>query len=179
MPQLFLSPENQPEGRKAFTFELAAYPGWHVVNDRTLLTSPKAKTGYVSINDVQYDVAGGGTLEVFLRFDDETWNLVKLDNVLYVPTIEKCMLSMDLFVTGVDGITVIGKEKPYLLSRSSVSITQTFKSTKGGHTCNCTVGAFNVAEPNFRLNRAMTTDEIARSLDKSVESLKKDDLGIE
>lgn len=176
-----MGPVSQPgdaDGRKVFTFELIRYPGYHVVNNSYLLNSFTNATGQVSVGGSgRRPYEGFGTLEIFLKYGNDDWNFVKLDHVYFVPDVKMNILSMRR-LEDVDGLKTAKEGETYRISRGTDLIAETFHSKKDDHTYVNTVGAFNMANPRFILNRPLSTSEIASFLNKSLEEI-NEYLGIE
>lgn len=185
-----MGPLQQPafvEGRKVVPFDLVEtrWNGPHMVNDHSLLAS------YEEFSDESKQVLthdgrlcrhkGKGNLEVFLKCGDD-WNFVKLKGVYYVPDVSRNVLSMGRLTgddANDDGLVIAGEDKAYLLFRGTdLLVADTFKSKKDGRTHYNTIGAFNMADPNFKLDRELSTSEIASFLGKSIKQV-DEDLSIE
>lgn len=181
MGRLLHEQHEQPETGKVFTFELDGKAENHMVDDRNLLTSFEEGAGSVCVGEGrQPTYKGFGTLKVFLKCEDD-WTFVELTDVYYVPDIPINTLSKDRLKADIDDFTFGGEDKEYFLLQDFKAIAETFKTKnkKDGRTYHNAFGAFHTTDANFRGDKLLTTKEVADFLGKSVESLEKDDLGIE
>lgn len=162
-----------PKGRKAFTFELATCGGPHIVNDDELFvpSSLKVPEGdfQLAIDGNEYSrVMGKGTLEVFLRCGQD-WHLVTLEDVHYIPSVERNMLSRNRLNR--DLFEIRRKDKHYQIVKGETVYAEAYKSKIGGG--EDTVGTFNMGNPVSEASKHLKADDVASFLGISPSDLDK------